>query len=279
MSQKERLVIHHDDADGFTAAWAVWKIHGDNAEYLPVQYGDAPPDVTNRKIFILDFSYKRDILLDMAEKAKSIIVLDHHETAQKELKDLDFCIFDMNKSGARLAWERFHYRIKIPSLTEYVEDHDLWRFKLPNSKEINANIFSYNYTFENLEMLNNILEDPSRKITFIREGQAILRSYNQQINKIKDNVAQLIKLPEHFGPYKGTEVLVANANYCFASELGSLLAEESPSKIAIIWSKTKNIFKYSIRSKGPDVSKIAKQIHGGGGHPGASGWQTRELIL
>lgn len=34
------LVLHHANcADGFTAAWCAWRYFGDDAEYVPVQYG------------------------------------------------------------------------------------------------------------------------------------------------------------------------------------------------------------------------------------------------
>ena len=70
-----------------------------------MDYGDPVPDVTGRDVLILDFSFKRDVMLDLACKAASILCLDHHRTAEAELAGLLFCKFDMNKSGGRLTYE------------------------------------------------------------------------------------------------------------------------------------------------------------------------------
>jgi hypothetical protein len=73
--------------------------------------GKPPPDVTGLDVAIVDFSYKRPVMIELARKAKSILVLDHHKTAEAEL--IEPCPgievhFDMNRSGAVMAWEYFH---------------------------------------------------------------------------------------------------------------------------------------------------------------------------
>src|ERR1700722_10011049 len=108
------LVIYHANCqDGFTAAWAVWKKHPD-WEFYAAKHGDAPPDVTGRDVYMVDFSYKLPILVDMLEKANRLTILDHHKTAEAEVQALLpmdpagiklHVTFDMEKSGARLTWE------------------------------------------------------------------------------------------------------------------------------------------------------------------------------
>jgi hypothetical protein len=107
--QRRPLVIYHNPClDGFTAAWACWLKYPD-AEFVPSVHGQAPPDCTGRKVYLLDFSYKRPVLETMSLVAEKIIILDHHKTAQADLHDFGFgsnisSVFDMEKSGARLAW-------------------------------------------------------------------------------------------------------------------------------------------------------------------------------
>lgn len=85
------MVIYHDNcADGFGAAWACWMRWGDACEYVPANYGQVPPDVTGKNILIVDFSYKRPELETMANAAASIVILDHHKTAQAELEPFAF---------------------------------------------------------------------------------------------------------------------------------------------------------------------------------------------
>jgi oligoribonuclease NrnB/cAMP/cGMP phosphodiesterase (DHH superfamily) len=82
-------------------------------------------------VYILDFSFKRDDLLNIKTKVKSLIVLDHHETAKQNLEGLDFCKFDMLKSGVGLTWEHFNPTAKdMPWMLKYIQDRDLWKIRI-----------------------------------------------------------------------------------------------------------------------------------------------------
>lgn len=160
-----QLVLYHGNCiDGFTAAWACWKRYGDEAEYVPVHYGangaDVElPDVKGRDVVMVDFCTGRDQLLKLFDQAKSLRVLDHHKTAEAACRGLSFCTFDMERSGAGLAWDEL-VPMNVewgedwpkdngrPWLVSYVEDRDLWRFARPNSKAVNAYISSKEQTFE-----------------------------------------------------------------------------------------------------------------------------------
>ena len=45
-------------------------------------------DVTGKDVVLVDFSYKRPVLMEMAEKANNILILDHHKTSAEDLVDL-----------------------------------------------------------------------------------------------------------------------------------------------------------------------------------------------
>ncbi len=177
-------IYHKNCADGLTAALAVYNAPhwGKDTEFLSAQYGDKAPDVSGKDVIIVDFSYPRDILLDMNESANSLFVLDHHKTAQEALEDLPFARFDMNSSGAMMAWEYLHEPIapsKIPQLVNYVQDRDLWRWKLPESKEVSAALASYPLK---LKIWNEFLNN-SEIERLKREGEAILRYQQTQIDR------------------------------------------------------------------------------------------------
>ncbi len=75
------LVIYHADCtDGFGAAFAAWLKLGDDAEYLPMKYGDIDThlDYTGRDLYILDFSFPREAMEHMFANAKLVVWLDHH---------------------------------------------------------------------------------------------------------------------------------------------------------------------------------------------------------
>ena len=70
MNEKPLCIYHHGCTDGFAAAWAVRKHYGDGeVEFHPGIYGEAPPDVTGRVVILVDFSYKRPVLVAMVEQA------------------------------------------------------------------------------------------------------------------------------------------------------------------------------------------------------------------
>ena len=133
------LVLFHGGCnDGFCAAWIYRRYVNPQSEFRSVQYNTDPPEVEARDVVILDFSYARPLL-----------VLDHHETAERELAELDYCIFAQDKSGARMTWEHFfdpHSQVSIddvPWLVAYTEDRDLWQWALADSKAVNAALTSY----------------------------------------------------------------------------------------------------------------------------------------
>lgn len=257
---KQTLVLYHAGCpDGFCAAWAFRKFNPD-AEFMPVRHGDPPPDVKDRSVVILDFSYKRNILFKMAEEAYDLILLDHHKTAKEDLEGLDFCKFDMEKSGAKLTWDKFLPLIPMHWLVHYTEDRDLWLWRLPESKEVSASIASYPRTFEAWDILAKIKVDD-----VALEGKAILRYKNQLVTHA---VAGAIETE-----LDGHKILVANCSSPdILSEVGGELARGRP--FGACWHVSNGKKKWSLRSRdeGVDVSQIAKK-HGGGGHRNAAGFE------
>jgi len=257
------VLYHADCADGFTAAWAFNVAYKNSAEYIPVQHGKPPPDVTGKDVYILDFSYKKETLLKLKEQARSIKVLDHHLSAKNDLEGLDFCIFDMNKSGAGMAWD-YLFSTERNWLVNYIEDRDLWKWNFPNAREICEAIDLRDRTFEEWNKLSQMnIND------LIIEGSAALKLKNKQI----ENALKLAR-PIELDGFSGLAV----NSYCFASEIGNKLAEKAT--FGCVWNMLSDgRIKYSLRSIGNfDVSKIA-QIYGGGGHLNASSMITNCYLV
>jgi len=260
------LCIYHGNcADGFGSAWVVRKQFGENnLDFYPGIYGDPPPvDILGREIIIVDFSYSRKILLEMAQKAQSILIIDHHKTAQKELVDLPqniTTIFDMNHSGCILTWMHFYGEYCPPILMKYIEDRDLWRKELDCSQEVSAALFSYPYDFTVWdEFMQRITLDSLKE-----EGRHILRKYFRDINAlISDSVSTL--------NIAGYNVPTLNVPYTFASDAGHIMCEGHPFAAAYYVKSGKTFFSLRSDENGIDVSKIS-EMFGGGGHKHASGF-------
>ena len=156
---KTICIYHASCADGFTAAWVVRSVLGSNIEFHAGFYQTPPPDVTGKIVYIVDFSYKRPIMEEIVKKAAKVIHIDHHDSAIKDMADFTAPNFeslyspDNTESGAMLTWKYFYPTREVPALIRHVDDRDRWKFSLPGTREIQANIFSYAYTFENWDML------------------------------------------------------------------------------------------------------------------------------
>lgn len=265
---KKPLCIYHANcADGFAAAWVVRHSFGPgNVEFLAANYGDPPPDVTDREVYIVDFSYKRAVLEAMFKTCASLTVLDHHKSAQEDLVGLfpieprAKIIFDMHRSGAMITWDYFFPLMNPPILLEHIQDRDLWLFKLDGTRDVHASVVSYPYDFE---IWDRLIVMPTRMLR--TSGEAIDRKHRK-------DVAELVGVAKRSMMVGGVTVPVANLPYTLASDAGNLMAQGFP--FAATYMDTPKGRVFSLRSNketGIDVSLIAK-IYGGGGHKNAAGF-------
>lgn len=291
MSIKPDIVLHHAPcADGFTSAWVVRRAFDDGSiRFHGAVHGEPPPDVTGLHVLMLDFSYKRDVLVEMAKTAKTITILDHHKSAQKDLADFirplvdpeEFlqhvqfeavypiqASFDMERSGAMMTWDYLHGHTTTapPSLVQYVQDRDLWRYRLPLSREVNAVVFSYDYIWGNWDLLAQRLNLEFNLVA--AEGRAILRKQDKDILELVAATRRPMKIA-------GQIVQVVNLPYTIVSEAaGHLAAEDGAPFAAGYFDRSDGQRVFSLRSSPgrADVSEIAR-AYGGGGHANAAGFQ------
>lgn len=284
-------IYHANCADGFTAAWVVNQMFKGDVVFHAARYGDSPPDVSDQHVIIVDFSYKRPVLEEMARVAKSILILDHHETAAKELEGLPraephfgcypplgvAALFDMNRSGAALAWDYFGASgvserassAHRPLLVDYVQDRDLWRHELAFSHEVNAFISSLPFEFSQWDLLDGLMHPRAGGAmhpheTIVDRGEAIMQ-------KQRKDVSELIAAAEREMKIGGVMVPVANLPFSMASDGGNMMAMFAP--FAATYMDTPRGRVFSLRSA-PDGSNVAKiaAAYGGGGHAHAAGF-------
>jgi len=278
---KPLCIYHGNCADGFGAAWAVRYALGDEVEFYPGVYQNPPPDVSDRDVIMVDFSYKRPVIERMAKSARSILILDHHKSAAEDLCGYapapawddwrgicapgeTVALFDMNRSGAGLAWDYFCGGAR-PPLIDHIEDRDLWRFKLEGTREIQAVVFSHPYDFDVWDDLMARSQADADRGQMVQEGAAIERKHHK-------DVAELVGVMKRRMTIGGHDVPVANLPYTLTSDAGNLMAKGEP--FAACYWDTPDGRVFSLRStdEGLDVSEIAKQ-YGGGGHRNASGFR------
>lgn len=265
------VIFHAECTDGMAAAWALrealaWEVQGGaSVEYRPMRYGD-PLDVEGLRgkcTLVLDFSFPRDVLLRLRKEAHALRVLDHHKTVQADLEGLSFCTFDLNRSGAGLAWDTFTSTPR-PPIIDYVEDRDLWRFKLPRSKEVGAALQELPVGVPG-QPLDFDAWDRAAQMTAeqLAMAGALHLLTQQRLAKVIARRAQPAVLAGHACKVAVTAVL--------QSEVGELLTAEHPMGVTC-YQREDGKWVYSLRSRSDfDVSEVARQF-GGGGHAQAAGF-------
>lgn len=277
-------IYHAHCIDGFTAAWAIYKRWPD-AAFIAAGYGEALPDVAGKHVLIVDFSYKLPVLNYLALEAKSVTILDHHKSAQADLAlfavsdmtallPMDVlalqpvsvqALFDMDKSGAMLAWEYAHPGKAAPNIVDHVQDRDLWRFALHGTKEINASLALLPMDMAVWCLTADQLQGEGWHDHY-NMGSALMRQATKNCEAVIGASLTMRTIDGHF-------VLVVNAPHFMASEIGNILAEKGFPFAATWYDTFNNKRAFSLRSTdaGEDVSVIAAKF-GGGGHRNAAGF-------
>lgn len=309
---KRPLVIYHGNcADGFSAAWCFYHSQEEaqiSYDFHPGVYGEELPDVEDRVVYMVDFSYKADKVREILEVCHGLYFIDHHKTAIEDLKQFTdhpkfIAYTDLERSGAMLAWDFLYntqwefgavgesgypkpkflreatrdlqiYR-EPPLLLDHVQDRDLWKFKLDGTRPIQAAMLSYEYTFEKWDEMMRPDDKSNQLVTKMelwREGAAIERKH------FKD-IAELLAVATRWMHIGGFLVPTANLPYTLASDAGHMLLQTSKNAdFAATYYDTENHRVFSLRSTDnrTDVSLVAAN-YGGGGHRNAAGFKVDRM--
>jgi hypothetical protein len=284
------VLYHAGCADGIGAAWAFHKSHDKYVEpdtvalYIPVSYNDRddivselaemlPPESVT--LHILDFSFLPEQFDFLSSIAKQVVYLDHHAGAEEDVAHAKYICengliphtvkFDNDHSGCYLAWEHYHRKQSMMYLILHIEDRDLWRFKLENTKPVMAAVHSYPMTLHAWDHLPDIS-------TLATEGKAILRAQDKQVQQLITDGSVV------FSDFHGHITASINCPYFLVSEAcHALLEKYDHIDIAVGWQSGAvggllGALKYSFRARkgGVYLPKLLAP-YGGGGHQAAAG--------
>lgn len=284
------LVLYHGDCpDGFVAAWAAWRHYrrrGQPAEFLPAVHGDRPPVelARGRVVEILDFCYKMEDAEEFAalvRAALSTIVVDHHKTAPEVLAAVARLAaepdpparlawrYDVDQSGAALAWDFYRPAGTEPRLVRYVQDSDLWRWELPISREVSAYLSTLPWDFEAWDRAAAVLDaHPVGDLHPFYEPGAAVRRFQERV--VAEHVDRAFA-----ADLAGHRVMACNCTArAVVSEVAGRLAAGRAFGVSF-FVRHDGTAAFSLRSRegAVDVAELAKAF-GGGGHARAAGFQV-----
>lgn len=283
------LILYHGSCpDGWVAAYVASKRYPE-AKLVAMHHGADHTEVlkecVHKDVLMVDFSLRTREENDLlAASTRSFQIYDHHKSAQAVLEGAPYAIFDMKRSGAGLTWDYLfgkdsdglaprlhdtHHPPARPWMIDYVEDRDLWNWKLRWSREVCAYLGTLELTKEAWDGLYDLeAKDAAYK------GEGALAHINHYV---REAVKQA-----QVGILQGYKTAVVNALYLNCSEIGNELAKTHD--VSLTWfERHDGVIQISLRSVGDiDVSAIARSFNGGG-HLHAAGFQLsleygRQLI-
>ncbi len=268
------VIYHNPCVDGTAAAMIAWHYMRTNFPdreivFYPTNYGRLPPDVTGRNVIILDFSFKKPDLDVMISQANKLLIIDHHKTAQEDLKEVpdEHKIFDMSRSGAYLTWQWFYPDEDVPLFIQYVSDRDIWTKQMEFGDEFAA--WSHTLPME-MEVYEEYLDNDKLNFMIETKGKPFLELTEYQIDQVCPKAT--VKFMEHRGMFFFVAYLNTTVH---RSDIGNKIFQwckwadfSATYAINDRWNSTG----FSLRSEDcrMDVSAVAKKF-GGGGHRNAAG--------
>lgn len=209
------------------------------------------------------------------QKFPEVTLIDHHQTAldyvcrMANIPDNLHIVLVLEHSGCMLAYNEFKPNISdnLKELLNYVEDNDLWKHQLTNSKLFTLGLNSLKYDPIHTSFFDQIPnlsaewlialgeQELERKNEYFAEHLVRCKQVELKESGLLIQLLEFTKVPEYI------------------SDLGHALADMSPSKMGIVAFPIENgeRMKLSVRSIG-DVDTIQfTSRYNGGGHKNASG--------
>lgn len=261
---KNIIILYHNDLDGFGAAWAAWKKFGNKADYLAADYGKPIPEgPKNKEVYMFDLCFSEEKMKLLLRENKKLIVIDHHISKKEEVKISTDFRWDIGHSGCILSWNYFHKNKKIPKLLKYIEDTDLWKFKIPFTRELMRVLDNKPYDFKLWNKIAAEFENKQKLLGYLREGKVIVSFINKEVEAIASEWEEAV--------FEKRKTSIVNSPI-FGAELGHYLIKKTKNPVAVIWSLKKGKIRVQLRSSNKvDVSLMAKK-YGGGGQRRAAGF-------
>lgn len=269
-------IYHHNDADGRCAAAIALRTPlamKSEVELIEVDYKD---NIDVEKIFngeiiyILDFSFKPEVMEEVLKKTFNITWLDHHKTAFEYVYSCKVAGMRLVEfSGCELAWKFFNPTLLIPCAVALIGDYDKWALKFqPTCFDFYEGL-KLEDTNPRSDLWDALLIYPDQPLIdiIIDHGQAAIKYRDNYCTKIRHDFGYEVQ-------WEGHKAFATNF-YQFGSKGFGERMDEYDFCIAYIHDGSRfTVSLYSI--KGVDVSEICKK-YGGGGHSGAAGFVCDQL--
>jgi uncharacterized protein len=263
-----RRLLTHTDLDGIGCAVLFAGAASGGAGFELVENGQIDGRVraalaSGADILVTDHGVSEetaDLVDDFVARGGRFSLLDHHRSALP-LAARGWAVVDESRSATGLLFDHLGRPPAFEEFARLVEDHDLWRHEDPRSERLAALVGLLGHE----RFLERFRDDPA--VSF-REGELLLleNAERRREDFLRKKVEQA-RVVERGGERWAV---------CYAEDYQSDLAERLMNDLGVTSTAIVNPGKrtVSLRSRGGDVSVLARRF-GGGGHARAAAFSFR----
>ena len=276
-------VMHHDDLDGQCAAAIVAKAFGmtemdTEMVFLPMNYKDEVPldEIRDRETYIVDFSLGQQGSWDEAISAsRGLVWIDHHASAIKNSPPAAHALKGLRaegkEAGCALAWRYFFPRVPIPRGVAYISDYDTWTHEFPETRDFKAGLEAAYDTRPSSPVWYYLLGGAD---TFV--GEVIDIGVKIRAKKVISD-AMLVEAWAFDVTFNGHKGIALNRLQCGSDTFASV-ADRYELLLPFVFDGAQYTVSVYRGGLGASIDcSIIAEGYGGGGHPGASGFQCTKL--
>ena len=312
------ICYHHNDLDGRTAA-AVVAYYTNNynpQDYVESDYSGLDTTLcgNDEEVIIVDYSFTESTLpqlLELIDKSLLVTWIDHHDSSIDLLKNHPELskqpnlntLISKDHSGCMLAYQYFFSsppEDEIPLFIRLISDYDNWDHKNPGCVEF-FNGMNFQDASPTSEIYKSLFSDWNDYLEVASECDAyplpefkdisISHMYNEDflldmeviwkqgylLTAYQDDQNRLLR--ESIGFESRLDGIKC---YCINAKGNSLMFGDRlmgyPICVAFHFDGT--YYNYSVYSDEDGIScKEIAEAHGGGGHKGAAGFRSKELLV
>ena len=276
------VVFHHDDLDGVCAAAVIRKLYP-VAVCHSISYGGVLPIDTlepDTALFIVDFTPETEADWQrIMGKTNNVTWIDHH---QKNIEKYNFYNMalkglrvDTKPSGALATWQFLFPDKPVHDAVTYTSDYDTWTYDFgEHTKRFEAGMSALNSSPDSklwIDLLSDDVITRTTTMNLVLDTGNIIVEHRKITNK---------KIVEKYGfscEFEGYKVLACNAPTANSILFDSVFDKAEYDILSVFASNGKKVM-ISLYSEKSNINcaDIASK-YGGGGHPGAAGFQIESI--
>ena len=272
--------FYHNDMDGKCSAAIVKRYYGSkmtDLDFIEMDYDRPFPFervAKDEHVIIVDFSLQKPgdfkYLLSLTD---DVVWIDHHKTAiekhQYEDSYLDG-IRDTGDAGCVLTWEHYYPKKELPKIVELLGDYDIWAFVYgDDTRNLQAGV-----KLEDTHPCNQLWEVwlfAESSIHKMMDNGKLIRKYQQATRK------QAVESNGFYAKFEGYRCICLNNSGRSSTYFDSV--DQKTYDLMLSFNCNDKGWTVTLyNNTGIDASVIAVK-YGGGGHPGACGFQCKQLFI